>query len=102
MDRLKFYETTSVNGITELDYLKSNLHKFQPKYPVVSYRIKETDLMRPDLISYQMYQTVEYWWLILMYNQVLDPFSELKVGDLLYIPNMLDIYEYYKEYRVRR
>lgn len=102
MDRLKFYETALVDGVSELDYLKSNLNKFNPKYGVVSYRVTESDLMRPDLISYRMYQTVEYWWLILLYNQVLDPFAELKVGDLLYIPNILDIYEYYKEYRVRR
>lgn len=101
MDRLSFYSTETVDGVKEIDFLTSNLHKFQPRYELTSYRVSEQDILRPDLISYVNYNTKDYWWLILFYNGIVDPFSELEVGDLLYIPNLIDVYEFYKQYRQR-
>jgi len=71
------------------------------KYPVSYYRVDAVDWMRPDLISYKCYGTVNYYWLIMLVNGVFDPFHELEVGRLLTIPNMLDIYSFYKQYRMR-
>jgi hypothetical protein len=41
---------------------------------------------RPDLISDIFYKTPEYWWLILLYNNIDDPFEGLNVGDQIKIP----------------
>ena len=41
---------------------------------------------RPDLISDVFYKTSEYWWLILLYNNIDDPFEGLNVGDQIKIP----------------
>ena len=41
---------------------------------------------RPDLISDIFYKTPEYWWLILLYNSIDDPFEGLNVGDQIKIP----------------
>jgi hypothetical protein len=41
---------------------------------------------RPDLISDIFYNTPEYWWLILLYNSIDDPFEGLNVGDQIKIP----------------
>ena len=41
---------------------------------------------RPDLISNIFYKTPEYWWLILLYNNIDDPFEGLNVGDQIKIP----------------
>lgn len=41
---------------------------------------------RPDLISYNFYNTVSKDWLIMMFNNISDPFQELNVGDRLLIP----------------
>lgn len=101
MDRLSFYKTTTVDGVNEIDFLTSNLPKFTPKYELTSYRISEQDILRPDLISENNYNTKDYWWLILFYNGIVDPFTELEVGDLLFIPNLIDCYEFYKQYRQR-
>ena len=43
---------------------------------------------RPDLISNVFYRTPEYWWLILLYNNIDDPFEGLNVGDQIKIPNL--------------
>lgn len=41
---------------------------------------------RPDLISFNFYNTVKNDWLIMMYNNISDPFQQLNVGDRLLIP----------------
>ena len=43
---------------------------------------------RPDLISDIFYRTPEYWWMILWYNNIDDPFEGLNVGDQIKIPNI--------------
>jgi hypothetical protein len=50
------------------------------------YIVKQSDLDRPDLISYSMYGNVDLWWIIMWYNGILDPFS-LEVGDRLRVPD---------------
>lgn len=59
-----------------------------PRYGIVAerlYVVTESDLDRPDLIAHRMYGLPDYWWVILDYNQITDPFT-LQVGDRLRIP----------------
>jgi hypothetical protein len=50
------------------------------------YIVKQSDLDRPDLIAYEMYGDVSFWWLIMWYNDILDPLS-LEIGDRLRVPD---------------
>ena len=43
---------------------------------------------RPDLISDLFYGTVTNDWLIMMFNNIKDPFQELNVGDRVLIPKI--------------
>jgi Base plate wedge protein 53 len=70
-------------------------------YPVGYYQIAENDVMRPDLISYKVYQTTDYWWLILYVNDIHDPLNDIKSGQVIKIPNILDIFSFYKQYAFR-
>lgn len=101
MDRTKFYTKVTVDGVEQLDYLHHTLSGFKMKYEPSYYRVNATDLMRPDTISYKNYGTVRYWWLILYVNGIGDPFSELTLGQLLQIPNLIDVYNFYKKYKLR-
>lgn len=101
MDRTKFYNIAEIDDVKELDYLDNNVSKFTTKYAVGYYTVKEDDLMRPDLISYKVYRTVEFWWIIAVYNNIADVFNDFYVGQILKIPNLLDIYEFRKKYVVR-
>jgi len=101
MNRLKFFQKVTVNGTPEVDFLWNNLSKFELKYEPFYYRIEEEDFMRPDLISYKIYGSVRYWWVILLVNKVQDPYSELTVGALIQLPSMQDIYEFNKRWRAR-
>ena len=43
---------------------------------------------RPDLISNLFYGTVTKDWVIVMFNNIKDPFQELNVGDEILIPSL--------------
>ena len=55
--------------------------KYEIAYVIAGYE------HRPDLISNVFYHTPEYWWLILWYNNIDDPFEGLNIGDQNKIPN---------------
>lgn len=103
MDRTKFFQkvfNTDTN-VDELDYLWSNFDKFKPVYKPTQYRLNQTDMMRPDLISYRSYGTVNYWWLISYYNGCMNPLSDMVLGDVWDIPSINDIYAFIKKYKIR-
>ncbi len=41
---------------------------------------------RPDIISNVFYNTPAYWWLLMLVNNVSDPFEGFNVGDQILIP----------------
>jgi hypothetical protein len=45
-------------------------------------------IRRPDLISSQYYDTPELWWVIYEFNGISDPLFELKIGDILRVPEL--------------
>jgi len=48
---------------------------------------------RIDLISYDAYGTVNYWWAIALANNIKNPLTDLVPGDTLIIPTREDIME---------
>ena len=101
MDRTKFYGTATVDSKLELDFMNTSIDKFKFQYPFQFHRVTEVDAKRPDLISEQYYETVIYWWIILRVNGIRDPYEGLNPGDLLQIPSLLDLFNNYKQYRMR-
>jgi len=43
---------------------------------------------RPDLISQAFYGTPKNWWLLMVANNINDPFEGFNVGDKILIPNI--------------
>lgn len=101
MDRTNFFNITTVNGNPEYDYLYNSLSRFTMSYPVSYYQIVEADVMRPDIISYKVYGVVDYWWIILYVNDIESPLTDMTSGTIIQIPNVLDIYNFYKQYAFR-
>jgi glutathionyl-hydroquinone reductase len=73
---------TSLNS--KLDEFIDNLknREFEVGYIPAGYE------HRPDLISNLFYNTVTYDWMILMFNNIKDPFQELNVGDRILLPKL--------------
>lgn len=105
MNRTKFYNkvTTNVNGvdIQELDFLYNTLSAFKMTHTTSYYRVDEHDIVRPDLISFENYGTVRYWWIICLVNNIENPFTDIAIGDVLVIPHLSDIYVFYKRFKTR-
>ena len=102
MNRTNFYTVVTVDGTQELDFLWNPLSAFTMEYEPTYYRVTAVDLMRPDLISYKVYSTVRFWWVICLVNQIDSPLTDIQPGTILTIPSKLDISNFQRKYRVRR
>ncbi len=101
MNRTKFYNKVTVNSIQELDFLDNNLSKFSMKNIPQYIRTGVNDIQRPDLLSYKSYFSVKFWWLILLVNNVKNPLEDIEEGVKYVLPNVLDIYSFYRKYSLR-
>ena len=52
----------------------------------IRYLLTYEDIGRPDLISYKVYGTVKYASVVLKYNEIYDPFTEMKVDRYIVLP----------------
>lgn len=101
MNRTLFYEKETVNGIVELDFLNNTLSDLRMNRRPMFYKVVQEDLGSFDLISKKAYGSEEYWWVICLVNDILDISSDIAIGDILTIPSILDVFDFYKK-RVRR
>jgi len=101
MRRGLLYEIATVDGKQELDLLSGSLTSFKITRPVRYYTIGDGDVGRPDAIAFLFYQQERYWWVIAVTNNIIDPINEMTTGRILKIPDILDIYDYYKAARKR-
>ena len=58
----------------------------------IYYTIRYGQSLNLATISYEKYGTKDLWWVIAVANNILDPFTELKVNDVIRIPNLSYIY----------
>ena len=49
---------------------------------------------RPELISYKLYQDVQYWWLLMMYNDIFN-FQEIPAGTIIGYPDLSQLEDLY-------
>ena len=76
------YVTTSVGS--EYDLFVRTLSSRKSKQGKVPAMVE----YRPDLISNIFYNSPGYWWYIMQYNGITDPFEELGPGKPISIPDL--------------
>jgi len=101
MDRTKFFKKVTIDGVEQLDHLYNSLSNLVARRPVSFSRLSILDRKRPDLTSYRIYGTVDFWWIYLVFNGIQDPFFETTVGRVVKLPHWLDIFDFTKEFKVR-
>lgn len=62
--------------------------------PTNLYVVKISDQSNAPGIAFSVYGDRDYWWVICMYNGILDPISEFKPGTTLKLPSLTDINAY--------
>lgn len=109
-NKSNFLKTVIVDGVSEKDFLSSPVNTYTFKRSFSEYVLQFEDYMRPDRISRKVYGTQDYWWIILKVNPELEDIwndvaitddqentypEAFKVGDVINIPNLLDLQELY-------
>jgi hypothetical protein len=109
MNRTNFFTIVeaSITGLdadktNELDFLWNPLTAMELTYDPTYYRVTGADLMRPDEISNKSYGTPDFWWILCLLNDIDSPLTDLEIGQILTIPNPIDIFNFQRKYRVRR
>lgn len=89
-DIAKFLKFSS-QGFEVMDSAMVNLVQ---KLPQVGYLTVTTQAGRPDLLSYDLYGTVDYWWILLLYNGI-NLINGLTVGKVISYPSEDSLANFY-------
>lgn len=85
-----------VDGNLEYDILSGERYDFtDAEAKEVSIRLTERYVGRLDLLSYNVYGTVDMWWLIAERNDIEFPIDEMYVGQILIVPSVGDYYQFF-------
>ncbi len=88
-----------IEGYKEVDALSVRTSDFKDFLELERYYIVQNkEMYRPDILSFNVYQSTEFWWLILLYNDIIDPL-ELKEGDRIAIPSLNSLKALLGDYR---
>ena len=84
----------SRTGLVEANFLDLLEYKPLPVQADDIYKlIGVTYQYRPDLLSYDLYNTVDYWWAFIMRNRdiIRDPIWDFTADKQIYIPKLSTI-----------
>lgn len=80
-------EIRDIDGVRVLDGLvfKTSYYTGEEIY----YQVTSGEENRLDIISYKVYKSPIYWWVIALHNKIKDPIFEITAGMYLTIPTDL-------------
>lgn len=89
-NRNNMFPTITVDGVTQKDISRIDFKDYD--FGAVQYTmIREIELGRPDLLSLRLYGTPGYWWFILWFNGMRDPWHDLQPDTMIKYPSMNSI-----------
>ena len=90
LNRADYLDTPDSN--TSLDYLSAKYKNIQYLLAVdTTFTVTLPFVANPFGISYNVYNNKGYWWVILLYNGIVDIYAELVVGVVLKLPSLASI-----------
>lgn len=89
-DAAKFIEYTNDCFDILTSYFVSKL-KSLSQYSIFVVQAEEN---RPDLISYKIYKDTQYWWMLMIYNDIVN-FEEIPTGTQIKYPSVTDVEDLY-------
>lgn len=95
------YIKNFMNGVYENDLRLTYLNTFKFQYKPTLHIVKYAEIGRPDLISFVNYAEIDYWYIILYYNNIDSPY-DLYNGQILKIPSIKDITDFFSYVNLKR
>jgi hypothetical protein len=84
-----------------------------PNYPITDFldndfvkdiknikNFKEDKEKNLDFLAKKYYNNVEYWWVIAIYNDIIDPFDFEK--EIIRIPDINEVENIYMDYKIQK
>lgn len=98
IDTEERYEISKFLKSTEniYDVLDSYFVSRLLKLPIHGFYNVQGEEKKPELLAYRIYGSVQYWWLLMLYNGILDN-EELVSGNNIKYPSLDDIENIYFE-----
>lgn len=62
--------------------------------PVFGEFLVQSEEKKPDLVSFKIYEDTQYWWILLLYNDLFDS-QDLVTGTVLQFPSVTDLDEFF-------
>jgi hypothetical protein len=89
-NKLSPYYTTNINS-GYLDII--NFRDIQGETDDINYEITKTYEYRPDLLAFDLYNDVNFWWVFAVRNKsiIKDPVFDFKAGVKIYLPKLSTI-----------
>ena len=69
-----------------------NKETFEPRDTDTFYTVKPTEAYRLEMISYKLYGSAFMWWVIALVNDIRNPFTAPKEGDVLRVPDLAQVF----------
>lgn len=76
-------------NIEDKKYIQGTTGNLKTNISYVTHKVKYQDTF--DSLSLYYYNSPLYYWVIMDFNQIQDPFQKLKIGQILKIPALNDI-----------
>jgi hypothetical protein len=87
------------DGISLIDFLENNykVNYYDNGLQITRvFLVEERHLCRPDLMSWESYNTVDYADIILKFNQITNPFS-MQIDDIIMVPALSSGLKFYQK-----
>lgn len=99
-NRLDLMETEviTIDGVefNVKDPLTVQFRDFEARRTVTEHRVLQSEVPRPDIISYVEYDTPGFWWFIAAINGVVDSY-DMPEQERIKVPRLLDYYDWFRE-----
>ena len=92
--RRNMYVVDSQDGSPDIDLSNNRISLFVVTKPIRYYQITRYEDQRPDVICNNIYGDTDFWWVLLLFNDIVDVFTELREGLILKVPDKKDISDF--------
>lgn len=92
LNRTTYLEIGGPTNKPYLDYLSAKYLNMRFQIAASkNYVVGQSDVANAPGIAFNFYGSVDYWWVVCMYNGILDPISEFAPGLVLQLPTLADV-----------
>lgn len=90
-------ETVTIDGeqFDVKDPISVQFRDLELRRTASEHKVLQSEVPRPDIISFIEYNTVGYWWFIAALNGIVDPY-EMPEQDLVKVARLLDYFDWFR------